>query len=184
VGREAPYHMRYVLIIAGSLVGLVVLIAIIGALLPRDHVASMTATIPAPPEKVWDAVTNVDSFSSWRGDLQRVDLISRTGGAMSWREHSKHGPVKMAVDVAEPPRRLVVHIADKDLPFGGSWEYIIVPDPAGANHSRLTITERGYVSNPIFRFVSRFVMGHYRSLDAYLRALGKKFGADIIPERV
>ena len=144
----------------------------------------MTATIAAPPDTVWAAVTNVEAYPAWRGDLQRVEIVSQPGASKSWREHSKHGPVTMAIDTAEPPRRLVVRIADRDLPFGGAWEYVITPDAADATRSRVTVTERGYVSNPIFRFVSRFVMGHYASLDSYLRALGKKFGAEVTPTRV
>jgi len=27
------------------------------------------------------------------------------------------------------------------------------------------------------------VMGHYGALDAYLRALGRKFGAEVVPTR-
>jgi hypothetical protein len=65
------------------------------------------------------------------------------------------------------------------LPFGGRWEFDITP--AGADASRVTITERGWVSNPIFRFVSRYVMGHTASLEAYLRALGKQFGSEPTP---
>jgi uncharacterized protein YndB with AHSA1/START domain len=176
--------MKYALIIGAILVGIVVVIAIIGVLLPRDHVATVTAAIPAPPDKVWAAITNVQAFPDWRHDLQRVEIDTQRTTSTTWWEHSRHGRVRMAIDVAEPPHRLVVRIADKDLPFGGAWEYVITPDAADATRSRVTVTERGYVSNPIFRFVSRFVMGHYASLESYLRALGKKFGAEVNPTRV
>ena len=85
----------------------------------------------------------------------------------------------MMMEVAEPPRRWVTRIADTDVPFGGTWECLIVPE--GDNASRVTIMERGFVSNPIFRFVSRFIMGHTASIDAYLRALGRHFGSEPIP---
>ena len=45
----------------------------------------------------------------------------------------------------------------------------------------LTITERGEVYNPIFRFVSKFLMGQTKSMDEYLRALGRKFGEEVTP---
>jgi hypothetical protein len=35
----------------------------------------------------------------------------------------------------------------------------------------LTITERGEVYNPFFRFVSRYVMGHTQSIDEFMAAL-------------
>jgi len=85
----------------------------------------------------------------------------------------------MVVESAESPKRMVTRIVDQNLPFGGRWEYDIEPD--GPDASRVTITERGWVSNPIFRFVSRFVMGHTATIDAYLRALGKHFGSEPTP---
>jgi len=68
--------------------------------------------------------------------------------------------------------RLVVRIADPKLPFGGTWTYEITPAPEG---SSLRIREDGEVYNPIFRFVSRFVVGYSGTIDAYLKSLGRKF---------
>ena len=88
----------------------------------------------------------------------------------------------MRIDRAEAPTHLVTRIADDKLPFGGTWDYAITPDGGGA--SVVTITEHGAVYNPVFRFVSRFVFGHTATMDAYLRALGKKFGGEVTPSMV
>ena len=85
----------------------------------------------------------------------------------------------MVVDIAPPPRHLVTRIADDGLPFGGRWEYRIEPDGAGG--SNVTITEHGSVYNPLFRFVSRYIMGHTATIESYLRALGKRFGSEPAP---
>ena len=45
----------------------------------------------------------------------------------------------------------------------------------------MTVTEQGWVANPLFRFLSRVVFGHYGTLDSYLTALGKRFGEDVMP---
>jgi hypothetical protein len=47
----------------------------------------------------------------------------------------------------------------------------------------LAITEKGEVINPVFRFLSRYVIGHARSIDNFLKALGKKFGEEIVLEQ-
>jgi hypothetical protein len=47
-----------------------------------------------------------------------------------------------------------------------------------SEETRVRITEDGEVYNPIFRFVSRVVMGHTAMLDSYLRALGKAVGQE------
>jgi len=175
--------MKWALIIVGALVGLVVLIGLIGAMLPRDHVATMTAVIPASPDEVWATLTDVASYPTWRPDLQRVEVLSQPPAPLSWREHGSQGAMTLAVETFEPPRRMVGRISDENLPFGGAWEYVLSPDRADPNKTLVTITERGYVTNPIFRFVSRFVMGHYATLDAYLRALSRKFGSEVAPVR-
>ena len=171
--------MKWILIVGGIIaVGVLVVIAI-GAMLPRDHVAAMAARVAATPESVWSALTNPAEFPSWRADVKSVDMLAPTANGPSWREHSKNGAITFVVDAAERPRRWVGRIADKHLPFGGSWEYLVEPD--GPSSSRVTIIERGAVYNPLFRFVSRFVMGHTATIDAYLRALGKRFGNEPTP---
>jgi uncharacterized protein YndB with AHSA1/START domain len=167
------------MIAGGVIVSLIVLVVIIGALLPRDHVAVVSARIAATPDAVWDLITDVASHPSWRGDVQRVEVLPSTATGASWREHSKHGALTMVVDHADAPRRLTTRIADRNLPFGGQWEYEIEPDGTAA--SRVTITERGSVYNPVFRFVSRFIMGHTATIDTYLRAIGRKFGDEPTP---
>ena len=171
--------MKITLIILGSIAALIAFVAIVGALLPRDHVATLTARIAAPPEAVWSAITDAASFPTWRTDVTKVDLLPATATGPSWREYSRHGAITMVVDLAEPPRKMIGRIADEGLPFGGKWIYEIAPDGDAA--SRVTITEAGSVYNPIFRFVSRFIMGHTASIDGYLRALGKRFGTEPTP---
>lgn len=176
--------MKWALILVGGLVGVIVLVTLVGAMQPRDHVATMTATIPAPPDTVWAALTDVAAHPSWRSDVQRIEMVSQPPAPLAWREHSKQGVMTLAVEVFDPPRRMVARITDKDLPFGGAWEYVLSPDGTDGSRTRVTITERGFVSNPIFRFVSRFMIGHYSMLDTYLKALGRKFGGDVTPVRV
>jgi len=171
--------MKLFLIILASVASLVALVAIVGALLPRDHVATLTAHIAAPPAAVWSAITDAASFTKWRADVTKVDILAATATGPSWREYSRHGAITMVVDLAEPPHKLVGRIADEGLPYGGKWIYEIAPD--GDSASRVTITEAGSVYNPIFRFVSRFIMGHTASIDAYLRSLGRHFGSETTP---
>jgi uncharacterized protein YndB with AHSA1/START domain len=175
--------MKWALIILGSLFSLVALIALIGAMQPRDHVATMTATIAAPADTVWAALTDVAAYPTWRTGVKSVDVLSKAGAPLSWRETTGQGPMTFSVESFEPPRRMVARIVDEGQPFGGAWEYVVSPDRTDAGKTRVTITERGWVSNPIFRFVSRFVMGHHGTLDTFLRALSRKFGAEVVPAR-
>jgi hypothetical protein len=171
--------MKWALIIGGAIAALIAIVVVIGALLPRDHIASVAATIAAPPNAVWSALVQPEGFPTWRGDVRRVEMLTSTANGPSWREFTRNGALTMGIERSEPPHRLLTRILDENLPYGGGWEFNIEPD--GANGSRVTITERGWVSNPLFRFVSRFVMGQTSSMEKYLRALGKHFGAEPTP---
>ena len=162
------------LIVVLTLVAVAALAALVGSQLPRDHVASRQATFPVPPDVVWASITNVEAFPSWRSDVKKIERLPDREGRPVWIEDGSSGRITLATERMEPPRLLVLRIADPDLPFGGTWTYEISPDPAG---SRLTITENGEVYNPLFRFMARFIFGYEGTIAAYMAALEKKLGA-------
>lgn len=170
--------MKWVLLIIGVVTALVMLATIIGLLMPTDHVASSSATIPATPNEVYAVITDVRRQPEWRKDLTAVDLMSST--PLRWSETSRFGTITFEQVDAQPPSHFESRIADTTLGFGGSWSYDITADEGG---SRVMITERGSVYNPLFRFMSRAVFGHYGTQHSYLRALGQRFGADVKPTR-
>jgi len=45
--------------------------------------------------------------------------------------------------------------------------------------TNVRITENGQVYNPVIRLMSRFVLGHTRTMDIYLYALGKATGQEV-----
>lgn len=170
--------MKWLLAGGSVLAALIVIVVIVGTLLPRDHVASVSARILGTPDAVWQAITDVADHARWRDGVKRVELLPPRDGKLLWREHSSNGPILMVADRSEPPHRFVTRIADETLPFGGTWEFVVEPV---ADASMVTITERGAVYNPVFRFMSRFVFGHTATMDAYLRSLARKFGGDVTP---
>ena len=171
--------MRIVVILLAVVVGLGVVVVLVGLMLPVKHEAAVSAAIPAAPEAVWAVLTDPASYPKWRGDVTSVEMLPADSGHVAWREQGKNGAISYATELTEAPRRLVTRITDKSLPFGGTWEYVVSPDGAG---SRVQITEHGEGYNPVFRFVSRFIMGHTATASAYLKALGARFGATVTPE--
>ena len=165
---------KKLLIALGVLVGLVAIIFAVGALLPREHVATRSAHFNQPPETVWAAITNYKDFPSWRADLKSVETLPEKNGWPQWQETFSDGTI-MPLETKEytPPQRLVMRITDESLPFGGTWTYELTPDAGGTT---LRITEHGFVNPALFRFLSRFVFGQSWIIDSYLKSLGKKFG--------
>ena len=171
--------MKWLLRVVIALVAVVLVVTVAGMALPQDHVARRSAHLSAPPDKVWSIVTDVRSYPAWRSDVASVEMLSVSGGRVAWREVSPKGN-KLAFEAAtaQAPSHFVTVITDKGLPFGGSWDYRITPDGTG---SRITITENGQVYNPIFRFISKYVLGHTATLDKYLTSLAAKVGDTYTP---
>jgi uncharacterized protein YndB with AHSA1/START domain len=159
----------------GVIAVLVVLIGIVigvGYLLPVRHRASRVATYPASPDVVFAAITNVAAFPSWRSSVKKVEVVASAPEQLSWRETGSDGTILFVADRVAAPTSLVTRIADRGLPFGGTWTYELAP---AGQATTLRITEDGEVYNPLFRFMSRFVFGHTATIDTYLRDLGKHY---------
>ncbi len=140
--------MKY-LLIAGILVVVAgAVVFALGSMLPVQHRVQRTKQFHNPPAEVYSVVV----------------------GPTDWLPGRQVATEQVEKD---PPRKLVTRIADKSLPFGGTWTYELKPAGAG---TELTITEVGEVYNPLFRFVSKYVMGHTSTIDGYLAALTKKLG--------
>lgn len=160
--------MRIVLIAAITVVALIAAVILVGLLLPKTHLATRTVVIDAPPPVVWKAITTVEAYPQWR-DVQAAVQLPPQGGRKMWKETDRHGDT-MTIEVMEevPERRLVTRIADKKLPFGGTWTYELVPMRGG---TQLTIIEDGVIHNPVFRCMARYVIGYHATMDEYLKRL-------------
>ncbi len=165
--------MKWLLIGGAVVVGLIGLVVLAGAMLPQSHVAAVARDYRAAPESIWRTITEVEGFAGWRGDLQSAERLAPENGRERWREKTKHDAMTIEVTEAVPMQRMVTRIADEGLPFGGTWTYELTPVGTG---TRLTITERGEVYNLVFRFVSRFVMGHSATMEKYHAGLERKLG--------
>lgn len=173
--------MKWILIGIGALAAIALLVYSVGAALPRDHVARVQARFAQPPERVFAAIADVEAAPAWRGDLERVEILSAEGEPLRWRETGRFGVLTFVREEEVSGRRLVGRIADTSQGFGGRWIYEV--EPAGAG-TLLTITEEGEVHSPFFRFMARFVFGHYATMEGYLRSLARHFGEEVSIDRV
>lgn len=166
--------MKTALIVVGAFVAVLLVVVAIGYALPVKHQASREATFAATPDSVFAVITDIDRIPSWRPSVKRVERVTQQAGAVQYREDGSNGAILYAIDESVPPRRLVTRIADRSLPFGGTWTYELSPTPNGG--TTLRITEDGEVYNPLFRFMSRYVFGHYGTIDEYVRDLRARIG--------
>ncbi|MBZ5624681.1 MAG: SRPBCC family protein [Acidobacteriia bacterium] len=167
--------MKWVLWIAGGLVLLVGLVAMVGAMLPVRHHATRRARYRVSPEALYAVIAGPPD---WRTGVKSFGVLPEQDGRKRWWEEDSHRQ-KVTFELVEdaPPSRIAVRIADRGLPFGGTWTFEITPVPGGG--SDLRIHENGEIYNVIFRFMARFFFGYTSSIEGYLRDLGVKFGETV-----
>lgn len=165
--------MKTLLWAVGVAVILVVVVTIVGYALPQGHRATRERVFAAPPDTLYALITRTADYPAWRSGVTRVEALPDVDGRPSFRETSGGDAITFVFDQLVPGQRVVSRIADASLPFGGRWIHEIEPVDAGA---RLRITEEGEVYNPIFRFVSRFIMGHTSSIDRFLDDVARRTG--------
>ena len=95
--------LKIALFVVGTLVGIVLLMALIGSFFPRDHVASRTRHFAATREVVWGVLHDFVRHPEWRSDVRLVELVPDVGGRPGYREYGRHGAVLYADEVDEAP---------------------------------------------------------------------------------
>jgi hypothetical protein len=113
----------------------------VGSFLPVEHVAVRSEWFALKPERLWH--------------LALAEYEAQNDGTYS-------------VAQRDEPHRLVTELAPGKKPFDGTWTYEFLPAASGTT---LRITESGRVHPPFFRFVSRYLIGHTRTLDDFLAGL-------------
>ena len=153
--------LKWALMIIGVLILLIVVALVIGYSLPKDHKIKKSLYLKSTPEIVWRRINDFEKFSSWRLELSMVEKIDTN----TWIEVDKSGQkIKYQKIASTLNKSLTTEIADKDLPFGGTWTFEIT---VSGDSAVLTIEENGHVNNPLFRFVSKFIIGHDKSIQTY-----------------
>ena len=140
--------MRWVIWTIVTLIGLVGVMALAGYFLPVGHEASRSAEFNQPPDAVFALVSDVNNYRSWWDGAE----------------------VKSEVVESVAPTKLVTKVVG-ETQFGGTWTFEITPTPGG---SRLTITERGEIYNPVFRTLAKLVFGYTSSMESCLVAAQKR----------
>jgi hypothetical protein len=166
--------LQWALIVGGSVVGVLVLIALLGCFYPRGYSAARSLASKRAPEEVWQVIRDFAAAPQWHPEIKTVERLADKNGHEVWRETDRRGyPVLLETIEALAPTRLVRQLSDEDGPFVGQWEFDLQPAPQG---SRITLTERGQIANPFFRVMFWAFMTPTFYLEMYLRALAAKLG--------
>ncbi len=162
--------LRWTLWILAGLVAIAGGVVLAGLALPKGHRASRTVTLAAAPTVVFGAISDFARYPDWRADVKKIAVEGAGIGALV-REENSTGTIPYRVEVLQPPSRLVMRIADPNLPFGGTWTYELRAEGTGTS---LTLTEEGEVYNPIFRVMQKLLFSPYKTIDTYLENLRRQ----------
>jgi len=155
------------------IVAVLAVVFVVGYRLPEQHTATRDRIFSATPERIFKEIATVSAYPKWRSGVQGVQMLPDSQGMAHFTEQDMTGDVAYVFEHVVPNRQLVLTISDTKLPYSGSWTFDLTPVSGG---TQVSITEEGAVHNPIFRFMSRYVYGHFKTIDGYLADLDKRLG--------
>ena len=170
--------MTWILVGAGALVGVGLLAALIGSFLPSDHTAQAVIHLAAPPDRVWALVSDFAATPRWRRDVRAVQMEPHADGRVRFVETTKQGKTPFEVIAQHSLAQQAVRVVDDGLPFGGTWTWDLA---RAGNGTRLTITEQGFIRNPVFRLASRLLFKPTATIERYLLAAAKALNESAEP---
>lgn len=154
-----------------------------GRTLPERHVAPVSAILARPPAEVWNVVADPQRLPDWYPEIDEVTLLPDRDGKACWRETGTHGSFTVVRSEADPPRRLVIDLVfepGEQPDVSGRWIIELAPDGAG---TRVTVIEDARLHNPFFRGLAAAWFGYQDTSEGWLRALGRRFGEEVTPQR-
>ncbi len=143
-----------------------------GGQLPEVHEVSVKARFKAPGPKLWALISDLEGQPRWKKSLVSVKRIE--GSEEVYVED--YGGTKLTLKTEErvEGQRLVRVLVNQNIPYQGSWTYVV--EPLGQEECLLTLTEKAQIKNPVFRFLAQGFFGYEESLKAALTELSAVAG--------
>lgn len=136
-----------------------------------DRVLALSTMVPAPPAKVWEALSTAEGWKTWAVPFAEVDF--RVGGLIE----TSYDPAATKADIANeivayvPERLLVLHNARTPGDFVDNATFatlatVVELQPAGAGATKVSFIQVGYRPTEAYqRMYARFEWGNAYSLD-------------------
>jgi carbon monoxide dehydrogenase subunit G len=132
----------------------------------------ITHTLPAPPERAFQGLTNLENADAWMPDLIRIERLddAASGVGSRWREtrklYGKESTEELEVTAFEPPSRFGLRI-DGSRGSSGSgiytFDYNLSPDGGG---TRVVLDASISGVSRVREWLVRLFSGMYRKMMA------------------
>lgn len=151
---------------------------LLGSALPRERETSRSAVIDVPAHTLFPVLLTPEAYPEWRTGITRVDRPDSD----RFTEHGPDGPITFRIIDRTPSSRLVIAVDDPEQVFSGTWTFELEPAGPAGRSTRLRITERSEVANPVMRAIARVMIDPAESIDTFLKDLGRRYGQDVTIE--
>ncbi len=162
-----------------ALIGFLLLIVAVsilylcGRFLPEDHRATISFVVAKPRPVVWAALTDYAAMPRWWPAVKSVRIEKgQNGETLTWNTDAHGREVAFRTKEEIVPEKLVREIVGADLPFGGTWTYLLSEENGG---TKVTLIEDGIIRPPLLRAFARYFYG----LDRTMKDFADHFGADV-----
>jgi uncharacterized protein YndB with AHSA1/START domain len=155
--------MRILMKTVGVLVGLAVVLALVGLVLPGHYRVERSAVISAKPAAIFPLVGDLKAWQKWgvwfrRDPAMQLDYSPSTtqpGGWSEWKSKTQ-GNGRMTISSVEPPSLFVYRLEFPDMGMVSTGTVALAPGPGGA--TRVTAEMDGDLGrNPVNRWFGMFM---------------------------
>ena len=160
-----------------ALIGAVFLAFIAGMNLPADVTVRRRVDLAAPMVDVWAVISDPKLAAAWHPEAKSSIERPPVNGNPVWVETGDRSITYTQIE-ATAPRRLTMTTLDASLPYRAEWT-IALSEQGGK--TRVTITQKATVPEPMDRVRSAWLSGPSKQLDSWLVGLGAHFGQVVSP---
>ncbi len=162
----APLSGAVAVAVAGGWVALY----LYGRAVPAEGVLERSVVAQAPIEEVWALLSDPSRRPEWHPDVRAIARVEDRDGHAVWREVDEGGDrFDWLVVESTAPRRFVVEAADPEqLGIEARWTWDLAEEGDG---TRVTLTERSRIANPVWRGAYVLRYGADAAVEAELDAL-------------
>lgn len=168
--------MLVVLLVMSAVLATVTAVLAGGLLLPSRHVIERQREVAASLDTVWHRVATPANYATWQRHVRRTESLS--DAPLRWREFTVDGAFTWQCTQVQAPHHFSARVIDDDVQRRPERAIRL---EATANGTRIHCTETAVHTNPIPRFVYRYLLRPEPQLDALLDDLVRTLQAATAP---